>query len=521
MWRSFVVLTALSGAACFKPVETRETPCPCATGFECCPVNVCRPLGATCRPPTNEPLVDAGGGGGDGGGAAEVAATPLPFQTDGPASSGLVLPAAGFPASFASVGNAVYVLARLAPGCAPFSEFVQPYQPMVARFDIAAGAPRLTWTTVLPAGVRSASFVAGPEGVTVAGTGALEGQQAAGGRDAFVMRVRPDGTLAWVRQFGTLFDDSASSYAAGAANMVVLSDGRTLVAGTTSGALAGQPSRGGVDAFVAALSADGRLEWVRQLGSINDDASYNLVEMADGTVVLAGSTDGVMEPGHTSLGRWELFLTRLDLSGTVLWTHQHSLPAGPVQRWGDALVVAQSTFLRLDAAGTVSWTSDAGIGWSFLALDEDRAVTHGVTRLPEQAPSGGYFELNEQLWFSDGGMSVTSSLSGGWPQLGAHLVSGPLVAHTGDGGWYAAGASSSHPDPLNVVTVTRQAVTGGAREELRTWVFAQAPVAQEGFLKANIGPTGLTTLEDGSRVLMGFVFWGGCLDQAKVWLMRF
>ena len=74
---------------------------------------------------------------------------------------------------------------------------------------------KFAWSTVLPNGARDARLVASPEGVTVVGTGALEGQTLRGGTDAFVVRVRPDGTRAWVRQFGTIFDDSAAIWRLG------------------------------------------------------------------------------------------------------------------------------------------------------------------------------------------------------------------------------------------------------------------------------------------------------------------
>lgn len=519
MRSSLLVLILLS--ACFSPVDTREAPCPCAAGFECCPgANVCRAIGTSCVPPAR--------------GARDAGVVPLPFRSDDRGSA-MVLSQLTLPASLASFGDVIYVLARLGPDCAEAST---PYRPALTRFDVSQGALTWAWTTVLPAGASVARFVASADGATVVGSGALEGQPTRGGKDAFVLRVRPDGTLAWVRQFGTIFEDSAGFLSVdlhaaprSATNVVVSADGSTLVAGVTSGSLEGQPAQGGVDAFVARLGADGSLGWVRLFGSSNDEAVHKLIAMPDDSVVLVLGTEGVIQPGHVNAQPPELFLARLETSGVTRWSRQLAIaPSGVMERWGDDLawVGYDSTVTRLSGGdGTTlwarPWAGDGGAGYAseFVPLDADRASLHGFANLHVIAPTPWSFELFEHVWSSDGGVAETPGLGGGWPQMGALMVENPLLAHGPDGTWYAGGASSTHPVPDNLVTITRQAPLGGAREELRRWLFDQPAVAQEGFLRANIFPTAMVVTDDASRVVMGPLHWAGCLDVHRVWVMGF
>ncbi|MDP1827105.1 MAG: hypothetical protein Q8L48_27775 [Archangium sp.] len=512
-------------------------------GFECCPVvNVCRPVGASCLPPGDGGAgggggaVGGGGGGSAGGGGGSSDVVSLPFKSDDAPSTGFVLPHLFTPSSLTSTGDAVYVLARSAPGCAAFN---QTYQPALTRFDVADGGMTWAWTTALPAGAIKATFVVGPEGATVVGSGALTGQTSQGGNEAFVVRVRPDGSLAWVRQFGTIFEDSADEgflsfphEGRAANNVLVRPDGTTLVAGTTRGALAGQSPHGGADVFLAKLGVNGALDWVRLFGSPNDEGVTSLTALPDGTVVLAGKTDGVMEPGHVNQQTAELFLCGIDPAGATLWTRQRSVPGhGFVHRWGDDLAwVGSWTFdvLRFSGDGGLQWATDwnpdagtASLISEFVPLDAQRASVRGFRSLPTLFPTPWDFELFEYQWSGDGGFTATQNIGGGWPQVGAMLVQNPLLASGRDGSWYAGGSVGVHPAPNNIVTVTRQSPVGGAREELRNWLFDDPRVGQRAQDRANIYPRALSITDDGSRVMMGNVTWGGCTEADTVWLMRF
>lgn len=168
----------------------------------------------------------------------------------------------------------------------------------------------------------------GPAGdIYVVGTtsSALPGQAAAGSFDAFIRRYNSAGDEVWTRQFGTSPGDNARRVA-------VDSVGRVLVVGSTEGALAGQSSAGGFDAFVSMFAADGRLLWTRQFGSGGDDFGMGIGSDRSGAISVAG-TAGQPLPGQQS---GTTFLRQFGVGGSVLWTDQFG--AGPADEAWDVAV---------------------------------------------------------------------------------------------------------------------------------------------------------------------------------------
>ncbi|GCE92907.1 hypothetical protein NIES46_09550 [Arthrospira platensis NIES-46] len=79
--------------------------------------------------------------------------------------------------------------------------------------------------------------------------GNLDGQTNSGRSDAFITKFQPNGTKAWTRLLGTRSWDSASALTTG-------SDGSIYVAGYTEGNLDGQRNSGDSDAFITKLIVD-------------------------------------------------------------------------------------------------------------------------------------------------------------------------------------------------------------------------------------------------------------------------
>jgi hypothetical protein len=149
--------------------------------------------------------------------------------------------------------------------------------------------------------------------VSVVGTtsSTLPGQVAAGSFDAFIRRYNTAGEEVWTRQFGAPGGDNARRVTLGP-------ERRVLIVGSTEGALPGQSSAGGFDAFVSMFQADGRQLWTRQFGSAGDDFGVAIGTDRQGNISIAGSADQAL-PGQTS---GTTFLQHLDGGGTVLWTDQ-------------------------------------------------------------------------------------------------------------------------------------------------------------------------------------------------------
>ena len=152
--------------------------------------------------------------------------------------------------------------------------------------------------------------------VLVAGetAGALPGQSSAGGRDAFVRKYDAGGNELWTRQLGTSGDDGAYAVA-------VDSSGNVLVGGFTHGPLHGQTHAGGADAFLCKYDASGTLLWTRQLGSTVHDGVRAVSVDHQGHVFVAGVTLGAL-PGHSSSGSDDAFVRRYDANGGLVWSRQ-------------------------------------------------------------------------------------------------------------------------------------------------------------------------------------------------------
>jgi hypothetical protein len=179
------------------------------------------------------------------------------------------------------------------------------FDAFVRKYD-AAGT--LLWTRQFGSSSFDDAFgVAVDTGgnVLVAGytNGALPVQTSAGGFDAFVRKYDSAGTLLWTRQFGSSMYDAATGVA-------VDPGGNVLVAGYIGGVLPGQTSAGSRDAFVRKYDSAGTLLWTRQFGSSADDSGSGVAVDIGGNVLVAGSTKGAL-PGQTSSGGQDAFYVHL------------------------------------------------------------------------------------------------------------------------------------------------------------------------------------------------------------------
>ena len=85
-------------------------------------------------------------------------------------------------------------------------------------------------------------------------------------------------------------------------------------------------SAGGVDIFVSKLDASGNLVWAKALGGTGADQAFGIAVDDSGNVYTAGSFEGTadFDPGVdvfdlTSAGGRDIFVSKLDPSGNLLW----------------------------------------------------------------------------------------------------------------------------------------------------------------------------------------------------------
>ncbi|MDT9191090.1 MAG: SBBP repeat-containing protein, partial [Limnospira sp. PMC 894.15] len=173
------------------------------------------------------------------------------------------------------------------------------------------------WTRLLGTSSldEASALTTGSDGsIYVAGRtgGDLDGQTYSGGRDAFITKYQPDGTKAWTRLLGTWGDDYARALTTGR-------DGSIYVAGYTEGDLDGQTYSGGSDAFITRFQSDGTKNWTRLLGTRSEDGAWALTTGSDGSIYVAGWTYGNLD-GQTNSGSADAFITKYQPDGSKAWT---------------------------------------------------------------------------------------------------------------------------------------------------------------------------------------------------------
>jgi hypothetical protein len=170
----------------------------------------------------------------------------------------------------------------------------------------------------------------------------------AGSRDAFVRKYDLDGNEMWTRQFGTLGQDQVLG--------IAVDTSGAYVAGSASGALPGQTSTGGEDAFVRKYDVSGNEVWTRQFGTSGSDFVSGIA-VGTSDVYVAGSTEGVL-PGQTNSGWVDAFIRKYDLDGSELWTRQIGTSSFDYA-WGIAVDVSD-VYVAGAASGALPGQTNAG-----------------------------------------------------------------------------------------------------------------------------------------------------------------
>ncbi len=220
-------------------------------------------------------------------------------------------------------------------------------------------------------------------------------QVQAGGVDVFVTKYDASGNLAWVRQFGSPFDDSACGVAVNSTGIYVVGD--------TYGSIGGQVSSGSDDAFIAKLDAAGNIVWVRQLGTGTLDWSSG-VSLDDSGIYVLGGTLGAL-PGQAPSGGDDSFIAKYDFSGNMVWTRQFGTntldQAYGVSATSSGVYVAGSTYgifpgqvsagnldafvTKFDGSGNLIWVRQFGTAFE----DGVYSISAGASGLYLTGYSGG------------------------------------------------------------------------------------------------------------------------------------
>ncbi len=134
----------------------------------------------------------------------------------------------------------------------------------------------------------------------------------------YAQKRSPDGQVLWTLEWGSEENDWPGAVA-------IDGQGTIFVAGTTAGALEGNPDpgTGNWSAFVSQISSEGELGWTHVYNNDVDTRGADIALAANGDLLLLGSVLGELTLGSDSLGA-DIFFMRLCPDGT----------RKTVQQWG-------------------------------------------------------------------------------------------------------------------------------------------------------------------------------------------
>jgi len=202
--------------------------------------------------------------------------------------------------------------------------------------------------------------------------GALDGINA-GQSDAFLRKYNSAGTVLWTKQLGTTGIDKSRAIGVDAS-------GNSYITGWTYGALGG-PNAGGYDVFTAKYDSAGNHVWTKQLGTSETEFPYGVAVEAGGSFYVVGQSPGDFD-GETNAGGRDAFLTKYDTNGNVIWTTLVGTVANDdglavnIDPTGDLFITGRTAgdldganagdfdmFLsKLDSSGSLLWTQQFGTG---------------------------------------------------------------------------------------------------------------------------------------------------------------
>ncbi|MBU1240794.1 SBBP repeat-containing protein [Myxococcota bacterium] len=164
-------------------------------------------------------------------------------------------------------------------------------------------------------------FVVGTTG------GGLGQQPSLGSSDGFLIKLTPAGSMSWLKLIGSTGTDNCK-------DLAIDGSGNVFVTGIVRGAMGGFPADAFGNAYVIKYNSGGILQWTRVWGSTGSDGASAIALAPGGEIFIAGGTDGDL--GGTSSGYDDAFVSKLDASGTVLWTTQGAAAdttGSPTSRW--------------------------------------------------------------------------------------------------------------------------------------------------------------------------------------------
>jgi len=232
--------------------------------------------------------------------------------------------------------------------------------------------------------------------------------------DVFISKLDVSGNFVWAKQIG------GGSYDGGL-SLALDSLGNIYTTGFFEGTADFDPGVGTFnltpvgshDSFILKLNSSGSFVWAK---SIESTGGYNnvwsVVADAIGNVFLTGTFQGTtdFDPNagtfnFVSAGSDDLFISKLDSSGTLVWAKQIG---GSLSEWGASIII--DPFNDLYISGRFSGAVDFNPGFGVFGLTSFGGEDIFIAKLDT---SGNFiWAKNMGGAFNDGSQSITTDLAG-------------------------------------------------------------------------------------------------------------
>ena len=246
---------------------------------------------------------------------------------------------------------------------------------VVSKYDVSGNRLWVTqFGTASDEGAKAITLDPQGNAYITGSTAGKLGDTQFGGTDVFVCKLDATGAVSWIRQFGASRSDVGNAVKLDAS-------GNIYVAGATTGKL-GTNVFGGQDNFLSKFDSGGQMLWTRQWGTTSDDTANGMALDQEGNIFVVGQTYGKL--GSTSFGNGDMFLTKIDPAGNVLWSQQYGTTStdtamsvlvddetniyvggSTLGNMGSSqLGQGDAVLLKLSSTGTILWQRQFGTtGW--------------------------------------------------------------------------------------------------------------------------------------------------------------
>ena len=186
----------------------------------------------------------------------------------------------------------------------------------------------------------------------------------------------------------------------------------SMVIGSTT--LVSSPAN--FDIFVLRYGADGALSWALSFGSTGNDDGYGVAALPDGSALVTGFFGGTVNFGAFSLtasGASDMFLMKINASGTVLWASRAGGPSidrgASVSAWpdGSCLVAGAIGGTTATTFGTFSLTGNGSTDVFVAKFDPT-----GTVLWASRAGGTGADHANAVSVFGDGSAVIAGTIGG-------------------------------------------------------------------------------------------------------------